>query len=191
MPHNRWSAATRDEELAPFDLNRLAAESYCLVYFDDHGQIFSVRPGFFGDASDAVAWLLYYCLPGLAAEQSEQWRVQQAPALTSLRARGEDALVEGGPTCAETAELCNAFNRLFVRSPRGAVLAWGSVTEVLASDHFAAAFAEDDEEAARDPEARISQSLHNLVLDGTVDPTRADHLASARAFFARHEVYND
>ena len=88
-------------------------------------------------------------------------------------------------------ELCSAFNDPSTWAPRGEVLAWGEPAELLTCQHFADAFAVDEEEANRDPGAAASRRLHRLVRDGVFDPSRSDHLQEAKTFLACHEVYND
>ena len=107
-----------------------------------------------------------------------------------LRSQG-DAAIAGGPTRDHVTDLCGAFNGLFTRAPRGEVLAWGEPSELLTCQHFADASAADEEEAAHDPEAAASRPLRRLLQEGVFDPARSDHLQQARAFLARHEVYND
>ena len=88
-------------------------------------------------------------------------------------------------------DLCGAFNGLFTRAPRGEVLAWGEPPELLPCQHFADAFAADEQETDHDSGAAASRPLHRLLQERVFDPARSDHLHQARVFLARHEMYND
>ena len=65
--------ASVEDERAVFDLAALRAGAFGLLYFDDHGQIYSVCPAFFASAGAALGWLLFYQLPLLVEEQPAQW----------------------------------------------------------------------------------------------------------------------
>ncbi len=185
-----WEGASAEEELAAFDLAALRAGAFGLLYYDNHEGVFSVRPGFFASAGAALGWLLFYRLPLLVDERSAQRSAAREPEVAALQARGAAAIADG-PTRDQVSELCGAFNGLFTRFPRGEVLAWGEPAELLTCQHYTDAFAADEEDADGDPEAAASQPLHRLLKDGSFDPADSDHLQQARAFLARHEVYND
>ena len=185
-----WAGASAEEELSAFDLAAIRAGAFGLLYFDDHEGVFLVRPGFFASAGAGLGWLLFYRLPLLVDEQSAQWSATREPEVAALQARGAAAIADG-PTLDQVSEVCGAFNGLFTRFPRGEVLAWGEPAELLTCQHFTDAFAADEEVASGDPEAAASLPLHQLLRVGAFDPADPDHLQQARAFLARHEVYND
>jgi len=76
------------------------------------------------------------------------------------------------------------YNGLFDdTNPRSQILAWGSLHDILLSDHCVDAFVEDKEN-----EVKSSITLSELVSSSEVDENNSDHLALAVEFLKKHEV---
>lgn len=198
---DKWGLLLRQGEAAcNFDPEKLAPDRFCVFWSDtgSSGACYSSTEliGSFQDAKDFLAFLRFAEIPRILDFDTGTNRdVPDVADAYILKYEGEerqrtDHLIgrldrvlklPNGEMISES-ELClirDKFNEAFdSTNPSVQILAWGSLAEVLASDHFEEAF----EEAMTDGDERLSTELKALLRDGQFDETNGSHLALARSF---------
>jgi len=213
LPHtkdaNVWLELRKAEvPIEEFDGDRLNADSFCMWFEDAGGSgpcaVDVIQLGVFERPADALGFLRHHSIP-----EALSWithRQSEGPAdaegylesiedadlqtqMTALLALIDAALAEPSVTAADLVAIYELHNAaLGSTNPENQILAWGSLTEVLASSALAEALDDLLEDEDDDGDGYLV-SLKGLLTDGTFDPTDEMNLAMARAFFDQAQCF--
>ena len=188
-----------------FDLKLLAPGRFCLHISDAGGESMACYSsveltGFFDNDMDALAFLRFAEIPRildcdtdtnrdpcpdvadaylLKIEADERERIDHLIGLIDRSLKAEVI------SASELSLIRERFNEAFnSTNPQVQILAWGSLAEVLASDHFQEAFEEDMEQEV-DEDEKPSTQLKALLDSGEFNEHNDQHLALARDSFQR------
>jgi len=190
-----------------FDLDRLAPNRFCVAYSDVGGESMACYSevkvlGFFDDAQDFLGFLRHAEIPRvldydtginrepfpdvadgylLDLEDEPRNKVDRILALIDRSLRSP--MISGS----ELSTIRDEFNEAFSSTnPSVQILAWGSLADVLSSDHleeeFEEAMVEEEEE---DEDDRPGTMFKGLLDTGEFDENNDEHLALARGFLER------
>ena len=185
-----------------FDLELLAPGRFCVHISDAGGESMACYSsveltGFFDNDMDALAFLRFAEIPRildcdtdtnrdpcpdvadaylLKIEADERERIDHLIGLIDRSLKAEVI------SASELSLIRERFNEAFnSTNPQVQILAWGSLAEVLASDHFQEAFEEEMEEETDEDEKPVTK-LKTLLDADEFDENYESHLALARLF---------
>ena len=187
-----------------FDLERLTPGRFCVAYSDAGGESMAccssvVVVGFFDDAKDFLGFLRFAEIPRVLDLDTDANRDPFPDVADAyiLKYEGEDrdridhllglidrSLKADMISTPDLSVIHHAFNQAFESTnPEVQILAWGSLAEVLSSEHleedFEEAMVEEEEE---DENGRPGTMLKGLLDTGGFDESNEEHLDLARGF---------
>jgi hypothetical protein len=187
-----------------FGLDELAPGKFCVLYSDFGGSMAchsSIEVvGVFEDAKDFLGFVRHAELPrildyasgtlrepfpGIADSYLLKYEGDERERIDHLIGKIDIAL--RGETIFDSALsiICDQFNKSFEgTNPSVQILAWGSLADVLASDHFEEAF-EDAIEEETDEDGKPITALKALLDAGEFDENNEEHLVLTKGFLDR------
>ena len=187
-----------------FDLERLTPGRFCVLYRDAGGGSMACYSalqvvGFFDDARDFLGFMRFAEIPRVLDLDTDTNRDPFPDVADAylLKYEGEDreridrllglidrSLKAEMISASELSTIRDDFNEAFSKSnPSVQILAWGSLADVLSSDHFEESFEEGMiEEEGVDDDDRAVNMLKALLDADQFDENNDEHLALAGDF---------